>query len=125
MPGNFSYLSILNPGFTAPASTSQWTKAGEFAYVSFLNPPGTAGGTVTTTAAPGTIYFFANANNVIFGTSGSTVTASASYSHVAADRAQAWSELGAFVGTTSPGPGVVYSDWLAGSAGYWMWIRIP
>ena len=120
MAGNFSYLSILNPGFTAPASTSAWTKAGEFAYVSFLNPPSTSGGTVTTTGG-GTSFILANANNVSFGTTGSTVTATAGPQ----PRATAWGVLGAFLGTASPGPGIQYSEWLAGSSGYFMWVNIP
>jgi hypothetical protein len=94
--------------------------AGDFANVYFLNPPSTAGGTAT-----GTNFVLSNANNVSFGTSGSTVTASASYAHVAAPRASAWSELGVWVGSTSPVTGVVYSNWVAGSSGYFMWVRIP
>jgi hypothetical protein len=66
--------------------------------------------------------------SVTANSSGGTINLPAyltTYSHVAAARSQAWDELGVHVGTTSPGPGVVYSDWLAGSSGYWMWVRIP
>jgi hypothetical protein len=121
MPGNFSYLSILNPGFTAATGASSAIKAGEFAYVSFLNPPSTAAGTVTTTGSTAPAYVLANANNVSFGTSGSTVTATAGPQ----PRSAAWSVLGAWMGSASPGPGIQYSQWTAGSPGYFMWVNIP
>ena len=44
MADNFSYLSILNPGFTTVSNTGPLA-AGTFAYVSFLNPPTQGGGT--------------------------------------------------------------------------------
>jgi hypothetical protein len=133
MPQNFSYLSILNPGFPANPATTSVLKGGEFAKVSFLNPPGSTYSTLTITTG-GTTYStvvtvggssFANANNVTFGSAGTVVTASASYAHVAPPATSAWSEMGAWVGTGSPGAGVQYSQWLAGSTGYWMWVKIP
>lgn len=126
MPDNFSYISILNPGFTAATSISTTGKGGQFAYVSFLNPPSTAGGgggggsTIV-----GQTSYFANASNITFGSRGNTVTAYASYDHVPAPRSSAWGELGVWVGTGNPGAGVMYSQWLAGSSGYFMWMKIP
>lgn len=43
---NFSYLSILNPGFTTVSNTGP-VAAGTFGYVSFLNPPAQGSGGTT------------------------------------------------------------------------------
>lgn len=120
MPG-FSYLSILNPGFTSTVATTG--VGADFAYVQFINPPAAAGATASGGAAAS---YFQNANNVSFGTAGSVVTATASFAGTFTTyRSNAWSNMGVWVGTGSPGSGIVYSDWSGGAAGYWLWLRIP
>lgn len=136
MPDQFSYLSILNPGFPdVSASLSSVPQAGHFANVSLLNYTGggTAGSTVTVTSGGSTYStvvtigasVFANSNNVSFGTNGSIVTATASFPTVTTARSDAFSNMGIWCGSASPGPGVQYSQWLAGSPGYFMWLMIP
>jgi hypothetical protein len=40
-------------------------------------------------------------------------------------RANAWANLGIWVGPSSPGAGITYAQWLAGASGYWGWKSIP
>lgn len=40
-------------------------------------------------------------------------------------RANAWANLGVWVGPTAPSTGITYADWLAGASGYWGWKSIP
>ena len=42
-----------------------------------------------------------------------------------ADRANAWANLGVWVGATAPTTGITYAEWLAGADGYWGWKSIP
>lgn len=49
----FSYLSILNPGFTTVSNPNP-LQVGTLAYVSFLNPPGSGGGVGAGTGFTGT-----------------------------------------------------------------------
>jgi hypothetical protein len=40
-------------------------------------------------------------------------------------RSNAWSLLGVYVSSVSPTNPIVYTDWLAGSTGYFGWLSIP
>jgi hypothetical protein len=40
-------------------------------------------------------------------------------------RSNAWSLIGVYVSSVSPTNPIVYSDWLAGSIGYFGWLSIP
>jgi hypothetical protein len=40
-------------------------------------------------------------------------------------RSDVWSLQGVVIQSSTPGAGVQYSQWLAGSTGYWGWIQIP
>lgn len=99
-----------------------------------------AGATATGTAA----FALANSNGVSWGTSGSVVTATVATNYAASvhthdyaatththsqylvsDRSAVWADLGVSLGTTATIAGVQYTDWVAGTPGYFMWIRIP
>lgn len=100
---NFSYIQVLNTDWT-----TGWTSSGG-----------------STSAVPAS--YFSNANNVSWGTAGTVVTASASYTwaHVAPARGDAWEELGVWVSSASATDPVEYSQWVAGSSGHWGWIQLP
>jgi hypothetical protein len=87
------------------------------------------------TGTAGAAFLFSDSNGVSWGTAGSVVTAtvrtdyaSSTHTHgqyLATDRAGVWSNLGVSLGTTATIAGVQYTDWVAGTPGYFMWIRIP
>jgi hypothetical protein len=87
------------------------------------------------TGTGGAASLFSNSNGVSWGTAGTVVTAtvrtdyaSSTHTHgqyLATDRAGVWSNLGVSLGTTATIAGVQYTDWVAGTPGYFMWIRIP
>lgn len=90
---------------------------------------GGAGGTGGAAAS-----LFSNANGVSWGTSGTVVTATVATNYAAAvhthpyavtDRSAFWAQGGIAVSTAAPSPEAQYSDWVAGSSGYWGWIQIP
>lgn len=45
--------------------------------------------------------------------------------NLATARSNAWSLMGVYVSSVSPAAPIVYSDWLAGSTGYFAWLSIP
>ena len=73
----------------------------------------TAAGAVTV----GSVVF-SNVAPIVWGATGQTITASLA-------RSEVWGALGVVVSSGTPGPGVLYNDWLAGSSGYWAWISSP
>jgi len=40
-------------------------------------------------------------------------------------RSNVWSLQGVIVQSSTPSAGIEYSQWLAGSTGYWGWLQIP
>ena len=130
----FAYVSLVTTGATSEGG------ARNFSYLRVLNTDiltGGGGGTTITSvisslvtsliSASVTNYTFQNANNVSFGTAGSIVTASASYTwaHVAPARSSALAEMGMYAASVSPSNPCQYSEWVAGSNGYWAWIQLP
>jgi hypothetical protein len=80
------------------------------------------GNGVTLSGDPrGSVLFAAGGGT---GGAGGTTSYTSIYS-ISTYRSNAWSLLGVAVQSDDPGAGVQYSQWLAGSAGYWGWYRIP
>jgi hypothetical protein len=79
------------------------------------------GSGVTLSGDPrGSVLFVAGGG----GTGGGTTSYTSIYS-ITTYRSNAWSLMGVAVQSDDPGAGVQYSQWLAGSNGYWGWYRIP
>jgi hypothetical protein len=98
----FAFVSFLT-------QTNLGTRAGDtLLQVSVLNPgfnvTGGSGG--VTNVYNSTVY-------------NSTVVSNQTY------RSNAMSLLGVIVQSATPASGVQYSEWVAGSTGYWMWIKVP
>jgi hypothetical protein len=77
------------------------------------------GSNVTLSGDPrGSVLFVAGGGGGT-GSGGTTIYSITTY------RSNVMSLEGIAVQSNPPSAGIVYSDWLAGSTGYWGWIQIP
>jgi hypothetical protein len=81
------------------------------------------GSNVTLSGDPrGSVLFVAGGGG---GTGSGGTTSYTSIYSITTHRSNAWSLMGVAVQSDDPGAGVQYSQWVAGSNGYWGWYRIP
>lgn len=127
MADQFSYLSVL------PFTRSTVDGAGSYGVIQFLNTEWMSGGTTVTTT--GTTYATVSVNrsvgaisivagpNITITNVNSTISIRAA-AQTSYARDQRWSALGVLISSASPSSGIYYSEWLAGSPGYWAWISV-
>jgi hypothetical protein len=81
------------------------------------------GSNVTLSGDPrGSVLFVAGGGG---GTASGGTTSYTSIISMTTYRSDVWSLQGVVVQSSTPSAGIEYSQWLAGSTGYWGWIQIP
>ena len=81
------------------------------------------GSNVTLSGDPrGSVLFVAGGGG---GTASGGTTSYTSIISMTTYRSNVWSLQGVIVQSSTPGAGIEYSQWLAGSTGYWGWLQIP
>lgn len=66
---------------------------------------------------------FADSGGVSWSTGSQGIYVGSLSQYVSA-RSNAWNLLGVYVSSNSPSNPVYYTDWIAGSAGYWAWVSL-